>query len=488
MFNKYTNIMKKYYGFSLIEILVSLVILSVGLLAIAALQTKMLTEGSLSKEKSVAEYYAKQKMEELRRLGCGIDCINLPIDSSPLPNPNPRSNKINSYSSEFTRTWSIANGPTENIRLVKILVSWLDQTGLTKSVELVSYISQFDQLDFANLTYPPGSNTSPISTIKDWKSGGQNYEKDSIVRYKSPDGTTIKYYIKLNKLVDTWNATSPATDTANWIEIFFIQGELKWTPNNSATHTVCELRFGDFGTTEPSHGTDEISSFGLKQNGRYDATAINPNINPLINGATNSNYKPRRCSPNLLSGIGVLTSNYACYFKAGETQKKIFAQCEIEDGNGGTATVGPMSNPLNGFIAEQTGFNISLSQISPLPTSTPTVTPVSTATPVATPTVIPDAKIKVIVNMGSGNFKDSTTCNIVNQFNANCAVDVVWLTNPEGNTEIQQRIYGATCTLIEANATAAISCQNTKGNQSVVITTPKPLESGVTTEFTFNNM
>ena len=52
MLNKSTFSMKKFNGFSLIEMLVALVILSTGLIAIAGLQTKMLTEESAEFRKS----------------------------------------------------------------------------------------------------------------------------------------------------------------------------------------------------------------------------------------------------------------------------------------------------------------------------------------------------------------------------------------------------------------------------------------------------
>lgn len=490
--NKLIKSMKKDNGFSLIEMLVALVILSTGLIAIAGLQTKMLTEGSLSKDKSVAEYYAKQKMEDLRRQGFN----NLPAVSTSV------SDTVNSFSANFTRTWSIANGPTSNVRLVKVLVSWLDQANLTKSVELVSYISQFDQLDFANLTYPPGSNTNPIATITDWKPNN-NWGKDVIVKFKTPQGET-KYYMSNSAHTDNYLLTDPGS-SSDWTLVQFVEGVFTWTPNNTSTHSVCELRFGNFNSLPVKLTDEEVTAFGIKPNGSVDPTAINTNA-----GA-------RRCSPNMLSGIGILTTKYACVVKAGES-KKIFTQCEIEDGSGGTSTVGP----LGPFTGTQTGININLCQTSgscaiatasptPAVTSTPTPTPVVTAEPTTTPVVtatvaptatpvatatpvgtspspIPPATISVIVNMGNGNTKDGTTCQLGSVLNATCSAASSWSTGAIGSGQgIAQRSYSTTCTVNAANATVAVRCGNTSTNNWSNYVN-QGISSGNTTTYTFDNM
>ncbi len=497
MRNHSASSIKYHLGFSLLEMLVALVVFSSGLLALASFQTTMLSQGSLSKEKAIGDFYAKQKMEQLRRAG---------FNNLPQVTATANTDTITDQSASYNRTWSIANGPVSNERLVKVVVSWTDRFNMAKSVELVSYISKFDQLDFANLAYTAGASSSPIATIKDWKKE-QSWGRDVIVKFKGPNDTVPRYYISPT---DGYNFNYDGTSTADalnssfWTEVMFVEGTLTWTPNSTTTHSVCELRFGDFNSTRPNHDTDEITSFGTKTNGNnvvtYDATAINPNINPLINGAINTSYKPRRCSPNLLSGIGVLTSKYACYLKSGETAKQIYAQCEIEDGNGGTAWAGPMSSPSTGFTAAQTGFNISLAQTTAVPTAVPTPTPTPVGTPVGTPlptavatptpTPLPKAVIAVVVNMSftsdkTNNYKDSTTCSIPTLVDADCG-SVSWSTNPTGNVEVSTRNYGATCTITGPNPSAKISCKNSR--QSAVLQGPTALSPGSTTTFTFNNM
>ena len=56
-------------GFTLMEVLVAMVILSVGLLGTAALTTKIINSNKLSNMISTATVLAQDKMEEINRLG-----------------------------------------------------------------------------------------------------------------------------------------------------------------------------------------------------------------------------------------------------------------------------------------------------------------------------------------------------------------------------------------------------------------------------------
>ncbi len=53
-------------GFSLIEVLITLVVLAVGLVALAKFQGTAIESGSLAKERAVAAHLAQQKLDDLR--------------------------------------------------------------------------------------------------------------------------------------------------------------------------------------------------------------------------------------------------------------------------------------------------------------------------------------------------------------------------------------------------------------------------------------
>ncbi|WP_348946570.1 prepilin-type N-terminal cleavage/methylation domain-containing protein [Chitinibacter sp. FCG-7] len=483
MMLKRNSQLKKYHlGFSLIEMLVAVFIFSIGLLAVASLQAKLVSHGATNKESNIAESLAKQKMEELRRRGFDF----LPANGSDTP-----SSFNSDFNSTFTRKWTISNGPTIDSRLVTVTMSWKDKNNLNRNFSILSYITKFDPVDFADLTLPPGTTSDPINTIVNWKPGGNYYKKDVIVKYKDSNGET-KYYMSNNDHADAWNATDPGNDTTNWALVNFIQGTLQWTPNNATTHSVCELRFGDFNSLPVKLTDPEVTAFGTKNNGSIDPSEINGGITT------------RRCSPNMLSGIGVLSTKYACALKAGES-KKLFVQCEIEDGSGGTTIMGPVGP----YSSTQNDVNLSLCQnggscimTTPAPTAVPTATPITTptavptATPVVTATSVPtptssatpkpSATVQITINMANSNKKNGTSCTLqVLTAGTVCAASSWSTAAVSSGNGTDTRNYSTTCTLTGSSADINLQCGNTtKNTWSGWIS--KTITPGNTTTYTFN--
>lgn len=66
-------------GVSLIEVLITLVVLGMGLMSLAKFQSTVMKDNSLGKERSVAIHLAEQKMEDLR---------NFSVETAPNPQPS----------------------------------------------------------------------------------------------------------------------------------------------------------------------------------------------------------------------------------------------------------------------------------------------------------------------------------------------------------------------------------------------------------------
>ena len=106
-------------GFSLIEVLITVAVLAVGLVAMARFQGTALQTSSLAKDRSEAAALAEQKIEQLRNftnfsdigttLACGTDTITL-------------------QGSEYTRTCSLGNTVSSGLlyqyRNVTVRVTW----------------------------------------------------------------------------------------------------------------------------------------------------------------------------------------------------------------------------------------------------------------------------------------------------------------------------------------------------------------------------
>ena len=121
------NLFTKAKGFSLVEILVSLVILTVTLLALAGLMVTATKGNAAGCHITEATTFAQDKLEELRvsswaSLVAGTDV------------------RQGSTGIGYSRNWNPVTNPPSNQRWVAITVSWTDRSA--HSVRLLSVISQ----------------------------------------------------------------------------------------------------------------------------------------------------------------------------------------------------------------------------------------------------------------------------------------------------------------------------------------------------------
>ena len=112
MFNTSNN-----NGFTLIEVLVAMVILSVGLLGTAALITGIISSNKLSNRISTATTCAQDKMEEIRRLGySGMPASDTTTTES--------YNSITNYSLYKRVTFTDVDNPAAGMKTVTVFVYW----------------------------------------------------------------------------------------------------------------------------------------------------------------------------------------------------------------------------------------------------------------------------------------------------------------------------------------------------------------------------
>ena len=114
-------------AFTLIEVLITLVILSISLLAMAGLMATTTKSNAYGGHITEATTFAQDRLEELR----ATRWEDIPLGSF--------SDQITgSTGFVYTRTWNIVQ--TGNFRTVTITVSWVDRTN--HSVRLLSVMSQ----------------------------------------------------------------------------------------------------------------------------------------------------------------------------------------------------------------------------------------------------------------------------------------------------------------------------------------------------------
>ncbi len=102
-------------GFTLVESMLALAIMSVGLLALAGLQITALRGNALSRSMTTAVSIAEQRLEQLK---------NTPYSDIQAE----AATQVTASNLHFTRQVTVTNGPLPNTKSVSVLVSWQDQS------------------------------------------------------------------------------------------------------------------------------------------------------------------------------------------------------------------------------------------------------------------------------------------------------------------------------------------------------------------------
>ncbi len=117
-------------GFTLLEILVAVTLLTIGLLGVAGLTVGIMRGNIHSNIVTTATTLAQDRMEEIRKRGYDN------VDTTTFPDED--YNTITNFPF-YKRVTSIAVGPSVNMKTVTITVSW---DGGASSVALVSILGQ----------------------------------------------------------------------------------------------------------------------------------------------------------------------------------------------------------------------------------------------------------------------------------------------------------------------------------------------------------
>lgn len=115
-------------GFTLVENMLTLAIMSVGLLALAGLQITALRGNDLSRRMTTAVSIAEQNIEQLKN----TPYTNIQTEAA---------SEVTASNLHFTRQVTVTNGPLPNTKSVSVLVSWQDQSK-THTLPIVTIIGQ----------------------------------------------------------------------------------------------------------------------------------------------------------------------------------------------------------------------------------------------------------------------------------------------------------------------------------------------------------
>lgn len=114
-------------GFSLIELLIALVILSISLLALASLMAMTTRYNSSGAHVTEAVTFAQDKLEELK----AVPWATIATDADPAP-------VTSSTGINYARNWAVVTAGS--LKTVTITVNWNDR--VNHSIQFLSVISQ----------------------------------------------------------------------------------------------------------------------------------------------------------------------------------------------------------------------------------------------------------------------------------------------------------------------------------------------------------
>ncbi len=121
------------HGFTMIEVLIALVILSVAILGLAGLMVQTTKNTSFGGLMTEAATFAQDKLEELRATRWDTLVLFSGADSA---TDHPKL----SYKFNYKRSWAVEGPPasaTDTIRTIRVTVTWDDQTRRTITLRSV---------------------------------------------------------------------------------------------------------------------------------------------------------------------------------------------------------------------------------------------------------------------------------------------------------------------------------------------------------------
>lgn len=119
-------------GFTLLEVLVAIVILTIGLLGTAGLTTGVIRGNHYSKNLTSATAAAQTQLESVKGSGySNATAANFPNDT------------VTMGGMTFTRTTTVTNSsPAANMKTVSVTVSWTESNNTSRSVNLQTILAE----------------------------------------------------------------------------------------------------------------------------------------------------------------------------------------------------------------------------------------------------------------------------------------------------------------------------------------------------------
>jgi len=236
-------------GFSIVEVLAALLILSLGLLALGKLQLITLQSSAVSKERSGAVSSGLQKLEELR----SINYASLPNCAIPANNLAQCSDNVSvtagdGNSANFIRTWTLTPLTNPTRTDVSLEVTWTDGSGKQQRATLNTVLNNIGFNNSANVVASTTSlSSTSTTTSSSTSSSSTSSSATSSTTTASPSTTTAAVSTTTTTAQPTTTTTaatttstsSTTTTTVNTPPVVSLTGSYASCTSNPATISPC---------------------------------------------------------------------------------------------------------------------------------------------------------------------------------------------------------------------------------------------------------
>ena len=245
--------MKKHqFGFSLIEVMISFVILGAGLLALAKFQVDVLKEYDEGRQQSQAVQYGQQKIDQFRSYVQVASCATC-TDYAEIVSGT---DTVTGTNASYTRTWTVSSSNNPAYKLIEMKVAWTTSKGTAKSVTINTKIVSTDPGDSGDLigsVSSSGSSSSIISTSSTSRSvttTGSTTSSSSSATVTTTTATTTSCTKNITKVVGDKAYTVNATNSAGTVFSCSVASNRTATCSNVTAVNGTTLTIRSYNVTE----------------------------------------------------------------------------------------------------------------------------------------------------------------------------------------------------------------------------------------------
>lgn len=129
--------MKKYYGQTLIEALITVLFIAIGVIALVRFQNYLAYDNSITQQRADATILAMSRIETLKE----FQVLNTTVGYTAYQDITSGSSTVSGVNTTYTVNWVVTSYTNPTYKTIDVTVSWIDRYGNTQSIRLVSDVA-----------------------------------------------------------------------------------------------------------------------------------------------------------------------------------------------------------------------------------------------------------------------------------------------------------------------------------------------------------